>query len=193
MHISDGIIDTGICIAANVAALGLVWVSGRKTPPEDVPRTGMTASALFVASLIHFPIAGTSVHLGLLGIAGVLLGRRAFPAIFAALLFQTLIFQHGGLITLGVNAINLGTGAFLAWLIWRIKAVNDNVRAFLAGMIGILVPMFLMVAEFRLSGYGSRIVYLMGVYLLLAIIEGVITLAAVRFFKRVKPDMLNLT
>jgi cobalt/nickel transport system permease protein len=191
MHISDGIIDTNICIAANAAAIGLVWIAGRKTPPEDVPAIGMTAAALFVASLIHFPIAGTSVHLGLLGVAGIILGRRAFPAVFAALLFQTLIFQHGGLITLGVNAINMGTGAFIAWLVWRIKAVNESIRAFLAGMVGIIVPMLLMVAEFRLSGYGSRIIYLLGVYLLVAILEGVITLAAAGFFRRVKPEMLN--
>ncbi|MFW5890354.1 MAG: energy-coupling factor ABC transporter permease [Marinilabiliaceae bacterium] len=164
MHISDGIIDTHICIAANAVAIGLVWFTGRKTPHEDVPRIGMTAAALFVASLIHFPVAGTSLHLGLLGIAGIILGKRAFPAIFAAFLFQTLIFQHGGLITLGVNAINMGAGAFVAWLVWRFMTVNENTRAFLAGMAGIIVPMLLMVAEFRLSGYGSRIVYLMGVH-----------------------------
>ena len=117
MHISDGIIDTNICIAANVAALGLVWIGGRKTPQEDVPKMGMTAAALFVASLIHFPIAGTSLHLGLFGVAAIILGRRAFPAVFAALLFQSLIIQHGGLITLGVNAINMGAGAFFAWLV----------------------------------------------------------------------------
>ncbi|MFO8001516.1 MAG: CbiM family transporter [Marinilabilia sp.] len=191
MHISDGIIDTNICIAANVVAVGLVWITGRKTPHEEVPRIGMTAAALFVASLIHFPIAGTSVHLGLLGVAGIILGKRAFPAIFAAFLFQTLIFQHGGLITLGVNAINMGAGAFFAWLVWRVRTVNESIRAFLAGMVGIIVPMLLMVAEFRLSGYGSRIAYLMGVYLLVAFLEGFITLAAVGFFRRVKPEMLD--
>jgi len=191
MHISDGIIDTNICIAANAAAIGLVWITGRKTPHEEVPGIGMTAAALFVASLIHFPVAGTSVHLGLLGVAGIILGKRAFPAVFAAFLFQTLIFQHGGLITLGVNAINMGAGAFFAWLMWRIKGVHEGIRAFLAGMIGIIVPMLLMIAEFRLSGYGSRIVYLMGVYLLVAVLEGFVTLAAVRFFRRLKPDMLK--
>ena len=191
MHISDGIIDTNICIAADVAAIGLVWIAGRKTPHEDVPKMGMTAAALFVSSLIHFPIAGTSVHLGLFGVSAIILGRRAFPAIFAALLFQSLIIQHGGLITLGVNSLNMGAGAFLAWLVWRIKTLNENIRAFLAGMLGIVVPMLLMVAEFRLSGYGSRIIYLMGVYLLVAIIEGIITLTAAGFFRRVRPEILD--
>ena len=69
--------------------------------------------------------------------------------------------------------------------------VQAGIRAFLAGMIGIIVPMLLMIAEFQLSGYGSRIIYLMGVYLLVAVLEGFITLAAVRFFRRLKPDMLE--
>jgi ABC-type Co2+ transport system permease subunit len=58
-------------------------------------------------------------------------------------------------------------------------------------MLGIVVPMLLMVAEFRLSGYGSRIIYLMGVYLLVAIIEGIITLTAAGFFRRVRPEILD--
>lgn len=191
MHISDGIIDTRICIAAHVLAIGLVWVAGRKTPPGDVPKMGMTAAALFVASLIHFPLAGISVHLGLFGLAGIILGKRAFPAIFIALLFQSLIFQHGGLLTLGVNAINMGVGAFLAWLIWRSGAGKEGFRAFTAGMLGVAVPVVFMLAEFRLSGYGSRIIYIIGVYLLLAILEGLITLAAVGFFRKVRPAMLD--
>jgi cobalt/nickel transport system permease protein len=191
MHISDGIIDTNICIAAHAAAIGLVWFTGRKTQHEEVPGIGMTAAALFVTSLIHFPIAGTSVHLSLLGVAGILLGKRAFPAIFVAFLFQTLIFQHGGLITLGVNTLNMSAGAFFAWLIWRIRTVNESVRAFLAGMVGILVPILLMLAAFRLSGYGSRIIYMLGVYFLVAILEGFITLAAVSFFRKVKPELLD--
>jgi cobalt/nickel transport system permease protein len=191
MHISDGIIDTRICIAANVVAIGLVWIAGRKTPPADVPKMGMIAAALFVASLLHFPLPGTSVHLGLFGLAGIILGKRAFPAIFTALLFQSLIFQHGGLLTLGVNAINMGAGAFLAWLVWRSGVGKPGLRAFLAGMLGVVVPILLMVAEFRLSGYGSRIVYIIGVYLLVAILEGLISLAAVGFFRKVKPEMLD--
>ncbi len=191
MHISDGIIDEKICIVANIAAIGLVWVAGRKTPPGDVPKMGMTAAALFVASLIHFPLAGTSVHLGLFGVAGIILGKRAFPAVFAALLFQSLVFQHGGLLTLGVNSINMGAGALFAWMVWRIRAANESVRAFLAGMLGVAVPVILMVAEFRLSGYGARILYLLGVYLLVAILEGLITVAAAGFFRRVRPEILD--
>ncbi len=175
MHISDGIIDTNICIIANVASVALVYLSGRKTPADEIPKIGMMGAALFVASLIHFPLGGTSIHLGLFGLAGIILGRHAFPAIFAALLFQSLILQHGGLITLGVNSLNMGAGAFVAWLIWRIRFAPDGLRAALAGFMGIIIPVVLMSVEFQLSGYGRGILYLLSVFLVAAVIEGAIS------------------
>ncbi len=191
MHISDGIIDTNICIIANVASVALVYAAGRKTSIDDIPKMGMMGAALFVASLIHFPLAGTSIHLGLFGVAGIILGKRAFPAIFAALLFQSLIFQHGGLVTLGVNALNMGAGAFAAWLIWRMKVLPESLRAVLAGFLGIIVPVLLMSAEFHFSGYGRGIFFLFSVYLVAAVIESVISFSVVRFFRNIKPELLD--
>jgi cobalt/nickel transport system permease protein len=191
MHISDGIISTPVCIAANVAAIGIIYLSGRNAKPDEIPKMGMTGAALFVSSLIHFPLAGTSIHLGLFGLAGIILGKRSFPVIFTALLFQSLIFQHGGLLTLGVNAINMGTGAWVAWMIWSIAKLPVYIRALLAGFAGIIVPALLMVAEFRLSGYGTGIGLLIAIYLLAAAIEAAISLSAVKFFLRVKPEIVK--
>jgi cobalt/nickel transport system permease protein len=190
MHISDGIIDTNICIAASAAAVAIVYATGRNTTVDEIPKMGMMGSALFVASLIHFPLAGTSIHLGLFGIAGIILGKRAFPAIFAALLFQSLIFQHGGLLALGVNSLNMGAGAFAAWLIWRTKVIPESLRAILAGFSGIIVPVILMAAEFHVSGYGRGIFFLFSIYIVAAIIESLISLSAVKFLRNVKPELL---
>lgn len=190
MHISDGIISTPVCIAANAASLALIYVSGRGVRSEEIPKMGMTGAALFVTSLIHFPLAGTSIHLGLFGIAGIILGRTSFPVVFTALLFQSLIFQHGGLLTVGVNALNMGAGAYVAWLVWRITPLPEYLRAVSAGFAGIIVPAMLMVIEFQLSGYGSGIFVLLLIYLLVAVIEGGVTLSAVSFFRKVKPDIL---
>jgi cobalt/nickel transport system permease protein len=190
MHISDGIISTPVCIAADVAAVALIYISARKVKPEVIPGMGLTGAALFVTSLIHFPLAGSSVHLGLLGIAGIILGKRSFPVIFTVLLFQSLIFQHGGLLTVGVNAINMGAGAWCAWMIWKITPLPEYIRALLAGFVGIFVPAVLMVIEFQITGYGTGIVLLLLVYLLTAAIEAGITLWVVAFFRKVKPDIL---
>jgi cobalt/nickel transport system permease protein len=191
MHISDGIINTPVCLAAHAVAAVAIYVSGKSATSEEIPRMGMTGAALFVVSLLQFPIAGASIHLGLFGLAGIILGRRSFPVVFTVLLIQSLIFQYGGLLTLGINAINMGSGAFLAWLIWRYVPISVFGRAFIAGISGILVPAILMAIEFRLSGYGSGIYILLLIYLVTALIEGGITFVAVNFFRKVKPDILQ--
>jgi cobalt/nickel transport system permease protein len=190
MHISDGIIDANISIVANVVSVGLIYVSGKNTSAHEIPKIGMMGAALFIASLIHFPMAGTSLHLGLFGIAGIILGKRAFPAVFVAVLFQSLIFQHGGLFSVGINSLNMGAGAFAAWVVWRMKILPGPARAVLAGLLGVLIPVLLMSVEFQLSGYGRGILYLFSVYLVAAVIEGVISFSAVRFMQKVKPELL---
>ncbi len=192
MHISDGIISVPVCLAANAASVIIIYQIGKKTEPEDIPKMGMMGAALFVASLVHFPLAGASIHLGLFGLAGIILGKRAFPVIFTALLLQSLIFQHGGLLTVGVNSINMGAGAFVAMLLWRWRSLPEYVRALLAGFAGIIVPVTLMAIEFQLSGYGRGIVYLLSIYLLAALVESGITLSIVKFFRSVKSDILPL-
>jgi len=109
MHIADGILPVAWCGAAHGVSWGALYWLGRKIETEEGVRLGVLASATFVVSLIHFPLGGTSVHLGLYGLAGILAGRRAFPVIFAALLFQTVLFQHGGLLSLGISAAPGGT------------------------------------------------------------------------------------
>lgn len=190
MHIADGIIDTRICIAANVVSLGLVYLSGRKTEAEEIPTMGITGAALFVISLIHIPFAGTSIHPGLFGLAGIILGKRAFPVIFTVLLFQSFIFQHGGLLTLGVNALNMGAGAFFAMLIWEQKFIPEFARALLAGFAGVIVPVMLISVEFSLTGYGKGIFVIMSVYALAALAESLITLTVVKFFRKVKSEII---
>ncbi len=191
MHIADGIIDARIAIAANAVSVAAIYVSGRKATIEEIPKMGITGAALFVASLIHIPFAGTSVHPGLYGIAGIILGKRAFPVIFTVLLFQSMIFQHGGLLSVGINSLNMGVGAYAAWLIWRQQVLPEYLRAAFAGFVGIVVPVLLMATEFQLSGYGRGILYLFSVYLVVAFVEGGITLSVVKFFRKIKSDIIT--
>lgn len=191
MHIADGIIDARICIAAHAISMALIYISARRIDADEIPKMGITGAALFVLSLIHIPMAGTSIHPGLFGLAGIILGRRSFPVIYTVLLFQSFIFQHGGLLTLGVNAMNMGAGAFLAWLIWKQKYIPELLRALTSGFTGIIVPSLLMLAEFRMTGYGKGIYILTSIYLFAAIAEAFISLAAVSFFRKVKSDIIT--
>lgn len=191
MHIADGILPASACIAAQAVAWAGVYISGRKLEPAEVSRMGLLASAAFVSSLVQMPVAGVSVHLGLFGLLGLLLGRRAFPVVFAALLFQTLLFQHGGLLSLGVNALNMGSGALIGWGVWRLGGVSESARAFGAGFLGAMLPAILMAAEFAAAGYGRGFYFVAGLYAAVAAVEGLVTMAAVVFFRRTRPEILS--
>lgn len=191
MHIADGIIDTRICMAANVVMFSALYLSGRRVAPEEIPRMGFVGAALFAVSLLSFPLAGTSVHLALLGLGGILLGTRILPALFVALLLQSLLFQHGGFITLGLNTLNMGAGAVAAGWIWQSWPGSEGVRAFVAGAVAILIPAFLMGLEFAATGYGRGMLYLLAVYAVVATVEGALTATAVGFLRRVQPDVLH--
>jgi cobalt/nickel transport system permease protein len=190
MHIADGVIPNAWCGAAHAISWTSVYWLGRRIEANEVVRLGMLASASFVVSLVHFPLGGTSVHLGLFGLIGILAGRRAFPVIFAALLFQTILFQHGGLIALGLNALNMGAGALIAGALWRTRLGPDTARAFLCGFVGVLAPALLIAVEFSLAGYGKGFFFMSALYLGAAAVEGVLTAMIVVFLRGARPALL---
>ncbi len=191
MHIADGILPVGACAGALAVSLAGVYASSRKVDPAEMSRMGLLAAAAFTASLIHFPLAGTSIHLGLFGLLGIVLRKRAFPVVFAALLFQSLLFQHGGLLSLGVNALNMGVGTLCGWMIWTTGRFTEEVRGFAAGFFGVLIPALLMATEFALAGYGRGFFFIAGIYTVAAAAEGALTAAIVGFFRRAKPEVLQ--
>jgi len=191
VHIADGIVPVQVCLAADAVALAGVALSSRKLKAEEIPRLGIFTAALFIVSLIHFPLAGTSLHLSLFGLVGLMFGKRAFPVIFISLLFQALVFQHGGLLTLGVNALAMGSGALAGWLIWDVLPINRRVNAFFCGFLGIMLPVLLISSLFLLIDYGKGMAVLLWVYLPVSLLEGTLTTAAVSFFLAVEPGLLK--
>ncbi|MCK4762102.1 MAG: cobalt transporter CbiM [Candidatus Aminicenantes bacterium] len=191
MHIADGILPAHIGIAADIAAVGAVYAGSRKIDSDEIPKMGIFTAALFIISLIHFPLFGTSVHLGLFGFAGLLFGKRAFPVIFITLLFQSLAFQHGGLVSVGINALIMGSGALAGWLLWDFLPFSRRVKGFLCGFFGIFLPALLVSLLFLFIDYGKGLLFFMSVYLPAAVVEGALTSTAVVFFQKVEPELLK--
>lgn len=190
MHIADGILPVAWCGAAHAVTWTGVALFSRRAESPEIVRMGLVASAMFAISLVHFPLGGTSVHLGLYGLTGILLGTRAFPVVVAALLFQSFLFQHGGLLTLGVNALNMGSGALLAAAMWRLLPGPSGLRAFLCGFVGIALPALLIAIEFTLSGYGKGFFALGAAYAGAGLLEGFLTMIVVSFLQRARPALL---
>ena len=202
MHISDGVLNAPVCIGSAAVALAVMAYSLKKMGNDHIPRISVMTAAFFVASLIHVRIGPASGHLVLNGLVGIFFGTSAFPAILVALLFQAIMFQHGGITTLGVNAIAMGVPAFLAYGIFRFRVFVkpkkternsiDIVFSFIAGFIAIFVSAFF-VFLFILSA-GSEFVatarIVLYAHLPIALIEGIITVFIVSFMKKVKPEIL---
>ena len=211
MHIPDGFLPATVCAAGYVAAVPVTWysihkINQKENPREGVPKASLLTAAFFVVSWIHIPVPPTSVHLVLNGLLGAVLGYFAFPAILIGLFFQAVMFQHGGLTTLGVNSIVMGLPALLSYYIFRIRnllrkkgQITTGVFGFLAGFggIGISVIMFVAIlltsipADFDVATERAAIYTLALAHLPLMVIEGVFTALVTVFLQRVRPKLLD--
>ena len=115
MHISEGVLSapvliTGAALTATAVGLGL-----KKMDYDRIPQVAILSSVFFVASLIHIPIGPANAHLVMNGLTGLLLGFSAFPAILVGLILQAILFQFGGITTLGINTFNIAFPALISF------------------------------------------------------------------------------
>lgn len=211
MHIPDGFLPPHICIAGYGLTGGVTWYCLRQINRDrriqaNIPKASLLTAAFFVASLINIPVPPTSVHLILNGMMGAVLGYYAFPAILIGLFFQGVLFNHGGLSTLGVNAIILGLPAIAAYHLFRLrnrlrgkKETLTKVLAFGAGTGALLLSaaMFSVLLITNISPdldantERAAIFLSLGGYGLQALLEGMFSLMLIAFLEKVKPELLN--
>ncbi len=203
MHIPDGILPLPVSIAGYVAAAGATWYSIYQIkksgdPRERIPKAALVAAAFFAITLISVPIPPTTVHLLLSGLMGVLLGFFSMPAILVALFFQAMV-GHGGLTTIGVNAVILGLPALCAALSVRLYNPLNNknstknaiwgfaVGSLAAAMSWIIFALFVVTnipAHIDASVEKAAILSSMFAHIPVVIIEGVATAFIVVFYVR---------
>lgn len=182
--------------AAGWASAGiLTLVTLPRLKEASPPRVAMMTSAFFVASLLSFPAMGTSVHLSLIGLCGIVLGRAAFPAILVGVTLQYFLFGHGGQLTIGLNATTMGAGALLAAGIYHASSKPSPARAGVAAAAGTLLALLLYGGAMLTAGEGlSAVVYaIFAVNAPLLVVEVVMTVTIVRFLLRVQPDLIHPT
>lgn len=211
MHIADGIVSAPVAIAGYGILGGLNWYSLRqvkKLPQyqEQIPRAALLTAAFFLVSLIHIPLPFGSIHLIFNGLLGIVLGYLAFPAIVIGLFFQTILFNHGGLSTLGLNSIIMGLPALAIAMVFHWGYPHRGKRrfwlqfwAFMAGFGALMSSalLFSAIVIFNLPmALNPQQEYVaialgLGTYGLQAILEGVLTVILINFFQRVKPELLD--
>lgn len=196
MHIVDGALSNQVVIAGAVLAAGGLAVGLKKLPMEKIPVTGVLSATFFVASLINVPVGPSSVHLILNGLAGLLLGWAAFPALFVGLLLQTVFFGFGGLTVLGVNTFNIALPAVLAFYLCKpgLRAANPLTVALWGGFGGALATFgTALLVAISLTASGDAFIPAAKLVILahipVMVVEGLLTAFALLLTTKVKPEL----
>jgi cobalt/nickel transport system permease protein len=200
MHISEGVLAAPVLAAGVAATAAGVAVGLKRMDYDKIPQVAILSSGFFVASLIHVPVGPASVHLVLNGLVGLLLGWATFPAILTALTLQALLFQFGGLTTLGVNTLNMALPAVACHLAFgplvrgRSHAAAVT-AAFASGFLaiaasGVMVAMSLV---FTGESFVAAAKLVLAAHVPVMLIEGVLTAMCVSFLKKVSPEILEVS
>src|SRR5512138_1995225 len=204
MHIPDGfltLVVSLICWAITIALDGIaISRTNRSLGERQVPLMGIMAAFIFAAQMINFPVAGgTSGHLLGGALAAIALGPWAAMLVMTAVIaVQGLLFQDGGLVVMGANILNMGLlTAVVGYGFYRLVAGREQrtrlVVAGVAAWLSVMVSAFVASLQLWLSGTLSLQVVLpamLFVHALIGLGEALITVGALAFIYRTRPDVL---
>jgi cobalt/nickel transport system permease protein len=162
---------------------------------------GIMAAFIFAAQMLNFPVAGgTSGHLLGGALAAIVLGPWAGMLVMTAVIaVQGLLFQDGGLLVMGANILNMGLlTAAIGYGLYRsvmngsqtTKLSVAGVAAWLSVMAGALATSL----QLWLSGTSNLqtvVIAMLSVHALIGLGEALITVAALSFIFRTRPDLLD--
>ncbi len=213
MHLAEGMLPLSQAVLWSGAAVPpLVWsLRGEQRSHRDVGSSSMlmagVTSLLFAATLLPLPVpvVGATSHICLTPVLALVVGiRRILWPTFFVLLLQAVFFAHGGLTTLGVNALTLGLfGPCITVGLWTMlrKLGADNAiglaAACGAGGLGVYIVDALVLSA-ALADVANPMTTFTGVLLgfapvqvPLAVLEAVVSVGIVRVLAMRRPDMLS--
>ncbi len=205
LHIPDGflsILISIICWVITIVTLSFaISKTNRALGEKQVPLMGVMAAFIFAAQMINFPVAGgTSGHLLGGALAAIVLGPWAGMLVMTAVVaVQGLLFQDGGLLVMGANILNMGlVTAAIGYGLYR--AVSNQAKAVKLSVAGIAAWLSVMAGalftalQLWLSGTSQLQVVIpamLGVHAVIGLGEALITVSALAFILRTRPDLLG--
>ena len=211
MHMSDALVSSPVAAVMGVVSVSLLVLSLHKIKKANnenvVPLMGVMGAFVFAAQMLNFTIPGTGSSGHIVG--GILLSAMlgpwaAYVTLASVLVIQALFFADGGLLALGCNLFNMGVlSCLVAYpLAYRPLAGEGgssfrlSLAAVLACLLGLEMGAFMVTAETEMSGvtalpFGSFLLFMMPIHVLIGIMEGVATAAVLVFMRRYKPDLLD--
>lgn len=198
MHIAEGVLSAPVLATGAVLTAGATVFALRRMDYEQLPGVAVLSSVFFVAALIHVPVGPVAAHLVLNGLCGLLLGWLAFPAILVGLTLQAILFNFGGLTTLGLNAFNMAFPAVVVGYVcgWGLGSANPAVRTvaeFSAGAGAVLLSGILVACSLVVTGesFQTAAWLVVAAHVPVMVVEGIVTVFIVEFVRRVRPEMLQ--
>jgi cobalt/nickel transport system permease protein len=205
MHIPDGFLSLVVALVCWVITAGVLAVAISKTNrmlgEKQVPLMGIMAAFIFAAQMINFPVAGgTSGHLLGGALAAIVLGPWAAMLVMTAVIaVQGLLFQDGGLVVMGANILNMGLlTAAVGYGLYRMAAARGKttrlVVAGIAAWLSVMTGALATSLQLWLSGTAKLDIVvpaMLGVHTLIGFGEALITVAALAFILRTRPDLLG--
>jgi cobalt/nickel transport system permease protein len=205
LHIPDGFLSLVIALIFWIITIITVGIAISKTNKslgeKQVPLMGIMAAFIFAAQMLNFPVAGgTSGHFLGGALAAMVLGPWAGILVMTAVIaLQALLFQDGGLLVMGANIFNMGLlttmigfGLYRSML-GRSKGLRLTVAG-VAAWLAVVASALLAALQLWLSGTSRLEIVvpaMLGVHLLIGLGEAVITVAALAFIERTRPDLLD--
>lgn len=205
LHIPDGFLNVWVSIIFWLLTIFFVYMAIRQTRGQfgerQIPLMGVMAAFIFAAQMINFPVAGgTSGHFLGGAMAAIVLGPWGGILVMTTVVaVQGLLFQDGGLLVMGANIFNMGIlTALIGYGLYRLSVGRSkSIRLGVAGVaawLSVLGAALLTSLQLWLSGTSAlRIVIpaMLGVHVLIGIGEALITVAALAFILRTRPDLID--
>lgn len=201
MHIMEGYLSPGYCIAWGVAALPfLAWgmISIRRILERDrknITLLAMSGAFIFVISSLKIPsVTGSCSHMTGTGLGALLFGPAPVAVLgIIVLIFQAVLLAHGGITTLGANTFSMAiAGPVMTYVLYQILkkcGVGKKASIFTAVFAGDLFTYCVTGFQLALAypsadgGIGASAVKFLGVFaptqLPLAIVEGMLTVVII--------------
>ncbi len=210
MHIPDGFLSIPVAGILWLVSLVFIFIAlkkaGKEIDKSRMPLIGVLAAAIFAGQMLNFSVSGgTSGHL--LGAALAVLLVGPWPAVLvmtSVVVVQALVFQDGGILTLGANLFNMAVvGMAVAYFVSSLfrrwfgdKRWATLLTAFAAGWLSIFIASLAAALELAFSGTSPANVAIPamgGIHALIGIGEGLITLGAVSLLMASKPQLVDQT
>ena len=205
MHIAEGYLPAGTCIAWGAVCLpfvawGLIKIrrlaQGQKSVLVILAMAGAFA---FVLSALKIPsVSASSSHPTGTGLGAILFGPAPMAVLgLIVLLFQALLLAHGGLTTLGANTFSMAiAGPSVSWAVYKLLRKANAPAAVAVVAAAALGDLFTyVVTSVQLGvvngGIGKFLMVFAVTQIPLAIAEGLLTVVVFNVLEKYSREELH--